>query len=405
MQGTRHWIRSRRLRAALLLPLLAVPLACCTGATASSEPYVIGATVDLSGPLAAYGKGFTAAWNGYFSAVNAGGGIDGHHVKLVVLDDASDPARASANVRELLAEKALLVSGITVSDTCALLAPILSKAKVPELCTTIPSSLVVTPPPYVYSMTDPETMWVSAISSVIASQVHTPMPRVATILPDVGGLQDLEAAFDAAAAARSWTDVADPTVPLSNLSDVAGPVATVLAAKPDAVMTEIAAVGADPMVQGLRAGGFDGPVVMANAEYSTLQTLQDPSLFQVWPTQVVDPQSPSPAVQAMTQQLAAQGVHGTTSINSDAIPVDYLGAALVAKALSSCGSQCNSRVLNTAMQSTTLSLDGITVGQFGYSPGSNVPENAVDVYRWDASRNGPLLAWANVPAVQPLPTP
>jgi len=375
----------------------------CSGgsAPASGATFVLGATVDLSGPLASYGKGFAAAWQGYFGALNAAGGIDGHKVQLVILDDASVPARATDNMRALLARKAILVSGITVSDTCALLAPSMAKAHVPELCTTIPSALAVSPPPYVFSMTDPETMWVHAITSIIASQVPAAAPRVATILPDVAGLHDMGEAFAADAAARSWTDVADATVPLSDLSAVQGPVATVLAARPDAVVTDIAPVGAVPMVQGLRAGGFTGPVIMGNPELSVLQKLKDPALFQVWPTQIVDTSSSEPAVRQMVDALAGQGV---TDINSSDVPVDYLGAALVAKALTSCGSPCTGAALRNALAGTGLDLPGLTVGHFGFSSGSNVPQSAVDVYRWDSRRDAPELVLSQVAAVQPFPS-
>ncbi|MHB8594987.1 MAG: ABC transporter substrate-binding protein, partial [Acidimicrobiales bacterium] len=223
------------------------------------------------------------------------------------------------NMRTLLADKALLVSGITVSDTCALLAPSLSAARVPELCTTIPAVLVLAPPPYVYAMSDPETMWVKAITHVIQIEVHTSAVRVATILPDASGLHDLGQAFDADAAALDWTLAASETVPLDQLTNVSTQVSAVLAGHPDAVLIDIAAAGAIAIVRQLRAGGFTGPVLMANADYPTLEALKDPGLFQVWPNQLVGPSSTSAAARSMVAALAEQGVTGISGVNAVAI--------------------------------------------------------------------------------------
>jgi branched-chain amino acid transport system substrate-binding protein len=410
----RGWVRGRdgrgRRRRSLTLAagVLAAGsmLAACSNADpgpARGAPYRLGATVDLSGPLAAYGKGFVAAWQGYLDEVNARGGVAGHRVELTVLDDGSEPARQTANMRELLADKVLLVSGITVSDTCALLSSSLSKARVPELCTTIPATLAVAPPPFVFGMSNPETMWVRAMTQVIQQEVQSADIRVATILPDVAGLQDMGDAFAAAAAAQSWTVAATETVPLASLADVHAQVAAVLAAKPDAVVTDIASVGAIPMVQQLRAGGFTGPVVMGNADYAVLAGLKDPSVFQIWPTDVVDPASSSTAVQSMVRALASQGVTGVEALNSVAIPIEYLGAAMVVKALQGCADACTPTALDASLGTTSLSLTGLTVGHYGYDAHRNVPNTSVDVYHWDTAAGVPREYLSEVPAVQPFP--
>ncbi|HUY64683.1 MAG TPA: ABC transporter substrate-binding protein [Acidimicrobiales bacterium] len=386
----------------------AVALAACSSPRppappGSATPYVLGATVDLSGPLAAYGRGFEAAWNGYFDAVDALGGIDGHRVQLDILDDASVPARQVANMRTLLARKVLLVSGITVSDTCALLAPSLSAAHVPELCTTIPATLAVAPPPYVFSMSDPETMLVKAVDHVIETKVHASSVRVATVLPDVAGLTDMGDALAADAAARGWNTVASQVVALSSLSDVAAQAAAVLRAHPDAVVSDIAETGAVPLVRDLRAGGFTGPVVFGNADYPTLATLQDPGVFQVWTAQVADPDSTAPAVRALVSALGTQGVSGVASVNALDIPVEYLGAALAAKALAACQAPCTARGVDQALANTEVNLSELSAGQYGFQPGRNVPVADVDVYAWNPAAAEPRPWATDLPAVQPFP--
>ncbi|MHB8328387.1 MAG: hypothetical protein ACYDD6_01955 [Acidimicrobiales bacterium] len=50
-----------------------------------------------------------------------------------------------------------------------------------------------------------------------------------------------------------------------------------------------------------------------------------------------------------------------------------------------------------------MDLPGLTVGQYGFSPGLNVPNGALDVYAWDTASGAPRLLASNLPAVQPFP--
>lgn len=113
------------LRAVALISVASVALAGCGGrgarggADAGSDPgvthdsIVIGMTAPLSGPLAANAdaaKGFQA----YIDSVNAHGGIHGRKIKLVVRDDAYDPAKAVTETTRLVASDKVfaLVGGV-----------------------------------------------------------------------------------------------------------------------------------------------------------------------------------------------------------------------------------------------------------------------------------------------------
>jgi branched-chain amino acid transport system substrate-binding protein len=79
-----------------------------SGTSGSSDPIVIGASIPLTGGLA--GFGYFEKW-GYQHAVdqvNASGGIsvDGvkHEVKLIILDDQTDPNTTTTNVQQLITQ-------------------------------------------------------------------------------------------------------------------------------------------------------------------------------------------------------------------------------------------------------------------------------------------------------------
>lgn len=114
--------------AAAGLALATALSACGSGggsATASSGPIVIGASIPLTGPLA--GFGYFEKW-GYQHAVdqvNAGGGIAiggvKRKVKLVVLDDQTNPNTTVSNVEQLITQDH--VSALLGSCTNTLVVP------------------------------------------------------------------------------------------------------------------------------------------------------------------------------------------------------------------------------------------------------------------------------------------
>ncbi len=69
---------------------------------ATGEPLVIGAVGTWSGPVAANVKPIVDMLEVWAEDVNARGGLDGHPVELVVVDDGGDPARHLAAVRDLV---------------------------------------------------------------------------------------------------------------------------------------------------------------------------------------------------------------------------------------------------------------------------------------------------------------
>jgi branched-chain amino acid transport system substrate-binding protein len=106
-----------RLKRARFLPIAAasataaIILAACSssgsgGGTSASpsstKPIVIGASVSLTGDFSADGQAFQRGYNLWASDVNASGGLLGRKVKLIFLDDKSDPTQGSTNVQQLI---------------------------------------------------------------------------------------------------------------------------------------------------------------------------------------------------------------------------------------------------------------------------------------------------------------
>lgn len=108
MTSTAGW--RRRIVAVLLAAAAGVALVACgssgSSSSSSSGPVVIGASIPITGPLAGFGSfvkwGYTHAVN----EVNAAGGLQvgskKRQVKLILLDDKTDPNTTSNNVQQLI---------------------------------------------------------------------------------------------------------------------------------------------------------------------------------------------------------------------------------------------------------------------------------------------------------------
>jgi branched-chain amino acid transport system substrate-binding protein len=100
--------RTRFLSIAAVTAAAAILAACSSGGSSSttsassSKPIVIGASVSLTGDFSADGQAFQRGYKLWASDVNKAGGLMGHKVKLIFLDDKSDPTQGSTNVQQLI---------------------------------------------------------------------------------------------------------------------------------------------------------------------------------------------------------------------------------------------------------------------------------------------------------------
>ncbi|MBA2673526.1 ABC transporter substrate-binding protein [Ramlibacter sp.] len=97
-----------RRAAVAMLAGACLPASFAQTAGPSDKELVIGQSCQLTGPLAALSTEVRQGAGLYFDHVNASGGINGRKIRLVVLDDAYDPARAAENTRKLIDDEKVL---------------------------------------------------------------------------------------------------------------------------------------------------------------------------------------------------------------------------------------------------------------------------------------------------------
>lgn len=109
MNVTKNW-RSRFLAPLAIGSALAMALMGCTPDAgegpngADDGPIVIGATLGLTGIYSGPSAGYVLAYDYWVEEVNAGGGIDGRQVELVLYDDESNPTVAQQLYQRLINE-------------------------------------------------------------------------------------------------------------------------------------------------------------------------------------------------------------------------------------------------------------------------------------------------------------
>lgn len=136
--------RTKFYLASLTALAVVVPLSGCGGGgsdapDASTDEILIGASLELSGAAAGFGKGFDTALELAVEQINAAGGIEsmgGAQLKLEILDNESDPQTAVQTYRTLVEDGAVAVIGPITTATALAVKPTAIQTGTPMLATT-----------------------------------------------------------------------------------------------------------------------------------------------------------------------------------------------------------------------------------------------------------------------------
>jgi ABC-type branched-subunit amino acid transport system substrate-binding protein len=93
----------------------------------AQEAYTVGVTAAMTGPAAATQAPVIEMLRIYVDRVNAKGGINGHHINLLVEDDQAEPSKAAANATKLIQQdNVMLLIDSSLSSTYG---PVIAEAK------------------------------------------------------------------------------------------------------------------------------------------------------------------------------------------------------------------------------------------------------------------------------------
>jgi hypothetical protein len=98
-----------------------------------SGPITVGGIYPLSGPYAAYGKTELQGTLGLVDHLNARGGIMGHKLKFISLNDQLDPTIATSDAQQLISEHVAAIFSVGTETEAPSDVPVFMKAHVPVI--------------------------------------------------------------------------------------------------------------------------------------------------------------------------------------------------------------------------------------------------------------------------------
>jgi len=106
------------------------------GATGDGSPVAVGWIGTQSGTVGAIGKGMPAAVRAWVQDANSRGGLNGHPVKLIMVDDGGDPNRSVSLARRMIEQDGVIFFlGAFAPTTEQALVPLLEEKQVPIIST------------------------------------------------------------------------------------------------------------------------------------------------------------------------------------------------------------------------------------------------------------------------------
>lgn len=117
----------------------------------TKSPYVLGAVLSLSGPIAANGVPTKDGIQLAVEEINAAGGIDGHPLQVLFEDDQSKPDQAVILANKLINQnRVLMILGASAGSTTNAIATVVEKQKIPQLSPTAWTKADMRMLPYTY---------------------------------------------------------------------------------------------------------------------------------------------------------------------------------------------------------------------------------------------------------------
>jgi ABC-type branched-subunit amino acid transport system substrate-binding protein len=363
------------------------------GASAKKAPFIIGADEDLSGALAAFGGYVKDGFGSTFDAVNKAGGIDGHKIVFKLLDDQFTLSTSISNMKELLAEKPVFVTGSTLTTFCGGNGTYAAKAKVPMTCFAALANQVSPVEPYLFDRNPPEITTAQPLINFIPTVV-TATPKIGILVSDIPGPDAFAAQVQTLAKAKGWTVTSSVTAPGDGTPPTAAQVAALVATGPNVITMELASSENAAFVEDARTDGFTGPIISQDADYDGLSTLTDPNYYALSANRFVSSTGTAASVKLYVKEMATVGVTGDANLNSGQQAQAWIAAQDLVAALKSCvkanKGNCTSTQLDVSLDKTTVALPGI-VNSAGYTKTDHVLFNAQYIYGYRASSGVTLI--------------
>jgi branched-chain amino acid transport system substrate-binding protein len=370
-----------------LAAVLAAALACGGssggGGGGSKASYTVTINNDKSGVFASSGVPDTNGFQAYMAHLNAAGGVNGHKINVMDLDDRSDVPTALSNYQQTLSSNSLAFLENTNS---AVIAAIGAKATADGIVEASPGGYKsgVGLFPYIYTLNPAGTAYYNIVSSFAASEIpnHTGA-SAAFIAYDSALTETFQPAMGRAMEAKGFKMTYSQLVPATAV-DFAVAAGNIASAAPAIIVTSLQDTQIVQFVNQVRARNVSVPIInfSSNVSPASMKKLNDPKMFVV--EYVADPTNTSS--QPVNDMLKVAKQTGFTQDDDSFFWVEaYVFARVVAAAIGRCGDTCTRQSFNDALEKTSVDGAGLMAGNPGFSKDDHVMTKKAAVFQWDDS--------------------
>jgi branched-chain amino acid transport system substrate-binding protein len=354
--------------------LAAATTALALPAMAQDKTIVLGQSAALTGPAAQLGLQLRAGARLYFDALNAGGGVNGHRIELVSLDDAYEPDRCKANTERLIADKVFALFGYVGTPTSLAALPLVNEAKIPFFAPFTGAEALRDPfSHYVFHL---RASYYQETALIVNQLVSLGLRKIAVFYQDdaygKAGLEGVRRALKA----HSLEPVATGTV-VRNSVEVAQAVKNIVPTRPDAVVQISAYKSCAAFIRQARQAGYGG--TFYNVSFVGTQALAD-ELGAQGNGVVVSQVMPFPF--STTTVISREYLEALRRAGSDAKPnyssmEGYLAAKVFAEGFRRAGSSPTRESLITGLEAIqSTNFGGFNVN---FGPRNHTASNFVDL--------------------------
>jgi len=236
----------------------------------SANRLVLGQSAAFSGPAAQLGIQFHAGAKLCFDLLNAGGGVNGQRIEIVNIDDGYEPDRCAENTRKLLKDDVFALFGYIGTPTSLAALPLATQAGTPFIAPF--TGAMGLRAPFNRLAFHLRASYNDETALIVRQLTNLGLNKIAVFHQNdsygKAGLDGVTLALQA----RNLKPVATATVERNSV-DVAAAVATINAARPDAVVQISAYKSCAAYIRAARAAGYGG--TFYNVSFVGTQALAD----------------------------------------------------------------------------------------------------------------------------------
>ena len=340
----------------------------------SGNRIVLGQSAAFTGPAAQLGIQFHAGAKLYFDQLNAKGGVGQTTIEIRQLDDGYEPDRCAENTRKLLADDAFALFGYIGTPTSVVALPLAIQADTPFFAPF--TGALGLRQPFNRNAFHLRASYNDETALIVRQLTNLGLNKIAVFHQnDAYGKAGLDGVTQALAA-RSLKPVAAATVERNSV-DVAQAVASINAAKPDAVVQIGAYAACAAYIRAARKAGFGG--TFYNVSFVGTQALADalgPEGAGVAISQVVP--TPYSTSKAITREFLATIAEGGKRVQPNFSSMEgFMAAKLFAEG----ARRASGRLTRDSLIGGLESIRGWSMGGFNvsFSPTNHVASSYAEL--------------------------